>query len=310
MAIQRVAIIGMGALGMLYGTHIIDHAGADQVCYVMDRKRLEKCQGKIYCKNGKEYRLPVCDCEAAQAADLVIVAVKYNGLMSALDTMKHCVADHTILMSVMNGIDSERLIGERYGREHLIYTVAQGMDAMKFGENLSYTRMGELRIGAKEECQRENLRKVREYFEKIRMPYTEDSDIIRRMWGKFMLNVGINQCCMVYETNYQGCLAEGEPNRTMIAAMREVIALAHCEGVDIGEKDLNEYVEILKTLSPEGMPSMRQDGVARRPSEVEMFAGTVIRMADRHGLLVPANRFLYQRVKEMEAGYETDLSIR
>lgn len=305
MAIRNVAIIGMGALGMLYGTHIMDHAGPDQVRYVMDRKRLEKYQGKIFWKNGKEYRLPVCDCENAAAADLVIVAVKYNGLMSALDTMKYCIDDHTILMSVMNGISSEEMIGARYGKEHLIYTVAQGMDAMKFGERLSFTRMGELRIGAKEECQKENLRQVREYFESIQMPYTEDVDIIRRMWGKFMLNVGINQCCMVYETTYQGCLVDGEPNRMMIAAMREVIALARCEGVDIGEKDLNEYVEILKTLSPDGMPSMRQDGAARRPSEVEMFAGTVIKLAARHGLLVPANRFLYQRVKEMEASYET-----
>ena len=73
--------------------------------------------------------------------------------------------------------------------------------------------------------------------------------------------------------------------------------------MEIGEKDLNEYVDILKTLSPDGMPSMRQDGIAHRPSEVEMFAGTVIRLAEQHGILVPANRFLRQRVKEMEAEY-------
>ena len=303
MAIENVAIIGMGALGILYGTHIMDHAGADQVRYIMDEERVEKYRDRLFSKNGKEYRMPVCDCEKAEPADLVIVAVKYNGLLSALDTMKRCIGDHTIILSVMNGISSEEIIGERYGKEHLIYTVAQGMDAMKFGENLTYTKMGELRIGAKEECQKENLRQVREYFEKIKMPYTEDADIIRRMWGKFMLNVGINQCCMVYETNYHGCLVDGEPNRTMIAAMREVIALAHCEGVEIGEKDLNEYVDILKTLSPDGMPSMRQDGIAHRPSEVEMFAGTVIRLAKQHGILAPANRFLRQRVKEMEAEY-------
>lgn len=303
MQIENVAVIGMGALGMLFGTHIMDRQGAEKIRFVMDRERAEKYGNRTFYKNEVPYRMPVQDYEQAEAADLVIVAVKYNGLQSALDTMKNCVGEHTVILSVMNGISSEEIIGKRYGEEHLIFTVAQGMDAMKFGEKLTFTKMGELRIGAGLECQQSNLRAVKEYFDQIEMPYTEDKDIIRRMWGKFMLNVGINQCCMAYETNYYGCLVEGEPNRTMIAAMREVIALAHCEGVDIGEKDLNEYIDILKTLSPDGMPSMRQDGVAHRPSEVEMFAGTVIRLAQKHGILVPANRFLYEKVKQMEAGY-------
>ena len=51
------------------------------------------------------------------------------------------------------------------------------------------------------------------------------------------------------------------------------------------------------------MPSMRQDGLARRPSEVEFFAGTVIRRAEAAGLDVPVNRELYRRIKGMESGY-------
>lgn len=301
MKIETVAIVGMGALGMLYGTHIMDKQG--QVTFVMDEQRAKKYVGRTFYKNGAAYQMPIVACQDAQPADLVLVAVKYTGLQAALDVMKNCVGERTIIMSALNGISSEKIIAERYGKEHLIDTVAQGMDAMKFGDELNFTKMGELRIGAEAEYQQANLKAVKEYFNRIEMPYTEDVDIIQRMWGKFMLNVGINQCCMAYETNYGGCLAEGEPNRTMIAAMREVIALAHCEGVEIGEKDLNDYVDLLKTLSPENMPSMRQDGVAHRPSEVEMFAGTVIELAEKHGILVPANRFLYKKVKQMEALY-------
>lgn len=308
MKLEHTAIIGMGALGVLYGTHMIDHGGSVQ--YIMDAARVEKYRDRIIEKNKKPYRLPLCACNEAAPADLVIVAVKYNGLESALETMERCVGEHTIILSVMNGITSEEIIAGRYGKERLIYTVAQGMDAMKFGDKLTYTRMGELRIGAREEVQQKNVLAVQEYFERIAMPHTVDKNIMRRLWGKFMLNVGINQTCMVYETTYGGCLQKGEPNRTMIAAMREVIALAHCEGVDIGEKDLNEYIAILETLAPEGMPSMRQDGVAHRPSEVEMFAGTVLSLAEKHGIYVPANAWLYERVKEMEAAYPQEESAK
>ena len=172
MRIENVAVIGMGALGMLYGTYIMDREGTEKIRFVMDRERKEKYGSRTFYKNGIPYRMLLQDAGSAQEADLVIVAVKYNGLQSALDTMKNCVGKHTILLSVMNGISSEQIIGERYGKEHLIYTVAQGMDAMKFGEKLTYTKMGELRIGAKEECQMENLRAVKAYFDRIDMPYT------------------------------------------------------------------------------------------------------------------------------------------
>lgn len=302
--IQKTAIIGMGALGLLYADIIVSAKGPAGVSFVMDRERLEKYRGMVFDCNGQKKTFPMECCEDASPADLVIVAVKYNGLAAALDTMKNCVGKDTVILSVMNGISSEKIIGERYGHGRLIDTVAQGMDAMKFGSRLTYTKRGELRIGAEDESQEANLRLVAAYFDEIGMPYTVEKDILHRLWGKFMLNVGVNQTCMAYETNYGGALAEGSgANRTMLAAMREVIALANAEGIRLSEQDLDEYVDILKTLSPEGMPSMRQDAVSKRPTEVEMFAGTVIPMAGAHGIPVPANVFLYETIRKMEQAY-------
>lgn len=109
---------------------------------------------------------------------------------------------------------------------------------------------------------------------------------------------------MVYENDYHGCLVPGEPNRTLIAAMREVIALAQAEGNQSwGEGSERIYRNSSDAVSGRSMPSMRQDGVAHRRSEVDMFAGVVKALADKHHIYVPANEFLYERVKEMESRY-------
>ena len=71
----------------------------------------------------------------------------------------------------------------------------------------------------------------------------------------------------------------------------------------VREKELKEYVAITRTLKPEGTPSMGQDRINRKYSEVELFAGTVIRMAEKHGIPVPMNQYLYKLVKEIEAEY-------
>lgn len=302
--IQKTAIVGMGALGVLYADCIVQAKGKDAVSFVMDSERLQKYQGKPLYVNGRERLFRLQDSETAESADLVIVAVKYGGLSSALDTMQNCVGEHTIILSVMNGISSEQIIAKRFGMEHLIDTVAQGMDAMKFGNELHYSKMGELRIGIEAGQKKENLDAAAVYLDAVQIPYVIEEDILHRLWGKFMLNVGVNQTCLAYETTYSGALDKGsEANRMMLAAMREVIALANAEGIGLTEADLEEYVRILGTLAPDGMPSMRQDGVAKRYSEVEMFAGTVLQMAEKHRLKAPANAFLYRRIKEMESAY-------
>ena len=207
--IQNTLIIGMGALGLLYADIIAKAKGQDAVAFVMDEQRVEKYKDTTFTINGESKQFRMISDKEAQPADLLIVAVKYNGLRPALETMKACVDEHTIIMSVMNGIDSEEIIAEAFGKEHMIYTVAQGMDAMKFGDDLSYTKHGELRIGVIEESQKENLRAVTDFFEEVEMPHTVEDDILKRMWGKFMLNVGVNQTCLAYSTNYAGTLTEG-----------------------------------------------------------------------------------------------------
>ena len=302
--INKTAIIGMGALGLLYGNQIQEALGSDAVSFIVDEDRFNRYKDRKFSICGVEKKFNIELSSAAKPVDLVIVAVKYNALESAIETMENVIDEHTIIMSVMNGITSEEIIGKRYGLDNMIYTVAQGMDAMRFGDALNYTRMGELRIGVKKGEDTANLMAVKNFFDKVNMPYTIDEDIIYRMWGKFMLNVGINQTCMMYETTYSGALNPGEANDTLIGAMEEVIKIANAENVALSEKDMEYYIEILKTLDPDGVPSMRQDGIAKRKTEVDMFAGTVIEIADKHGIEVPVNRRIFDTVKRMEEAFE------
>lgn len=326
--IQHTAIIGIGALGMLYADLIIQNIGPEAVCFVADSHRVEKYRTMDFTVNGTRKHFPVVDSRDAEVADLVIVAVKYNALPSALDTMRNCVGPDTTIISVMNGITSEEIIGERYGEEKLLYAIAQGMDAVKFGGDLNYTQSGELRIGIRNKIRgvmaapdgsivdgsetgevaadsgpAARLDALTRFFDRAGIPYTVEEDIMYRLWGKFMLNVGLNQTCMAFETDYGGSLQPGKTYDTLVGAMHEVMAVAHAEGIFLKEEDITYYIDLIKTLSPSGMPSMRQDGIARRPSEVEMFSGALRKMAAKHGIAVPVNDWLYGRIKELEAGY-------
>ena len=302
--IQSTAIIGMGALGLLYADRIVSARGKEGTIFILDAERVERYKGKEFTINGEKKDFAMAAASEVGPVDLIIVAVKYNGLASAIETMRPCVGKDTVILSVMNGIDSEEIIAETFGKEHMIYTVAQAMDAMKFGDALNYTKEGELRIGIVEESQRKNLKKVCEYFEDIRMPHTVEENIMKRMWSKFMLNVGVNQTCHAYETTYAGVLQEGtEENRIFTGAMEEVIRLSQAAGINLTQEDAEYYKKVIATLKPDGVPSMRQDAIAKRKTEVEMFAGMVRKLAKEHGIATPVNDLLYSKIKEIEAMY-------
>lgn len=302
--IETVHIIGLGALGMLYGNMIRENLGPEHVTYVMDADRYERHKDEQYKINGKETSFHKIKAVDAQPCDLLIVAVKYTDLNSALETMKTSVGDHTTIISVMNGISTEEIIGARYGKERVIHTVAQGMDAMHFGSELIFSKSGALHVGITDVSMQERLDRLTDFFDRAGLAYVAEQDIIRRMWSKFMVNVGINQTCMIYGTDYEGVLTDGTAEyMTLVGAMREVILLANAKGIPVTEQDLRDYLDLMRSFNPKATPSMGQDRINRRPSEVELFAGTVIRLASELDIPVPANKFIYRRVREIEAEY-------
>ena len=94
-----------------------------------------------------------------------------------------------------------------------------------------------------------------------------------------------------------------EQRRCFVSAIRETLAVANAEGVELTEADLTQMVHLIEGIDPAGMPSMAQDRVARRKTEVEEFAGTICRLAAKHDIQVPQNDWLYQRIRDIEASW-------
>lgn len=302
MAIESVAIIGRGAVGLLYGSLIEKNVGPGSVEFVMDDERFARHAGEVPTINGEPCTIPTLPASEATPVDLVVLATKATGLDLALDTMERLVGPKTRVISLLNGITSEERVAARFGWGRTVLSVAQGMDAVFIGGALTFTHTGEIRLGPAEGTAPGVVEDIADLLARAGISHVVERDIRRRQWVKLMLNVGINQTCMAYGGTYGSAVEPGsEQNRCFVAAMREALAVARAEGVDVTEADLTEMARLIETIDPEGMPSMAQDRVNGRRTEVEEFSGTIIRLAERHDILVPTNRWLYARIREIES---------
>ncbi|MBQ4264601.1 MAG: ketopantoate reductase family protein [Clostridia bacterium] len=300
--IKNVGLIGLGAVGALYAERLLA-SGAD-LRVIVDEARCERYAREGVYVNGKRVEFPYVTPKDAVPVDLLLIVTKEGGLRSALDTVSGFVGKDTLILSLLNGVTSEGVVAERFGAENVIYSVTQGMDAVKEGNRLVYEHPGRIVMGEKTPGPiSARVQQIADYLNSHDVTATPVEDMVRRQWGKLMFNVGLNQSCMVFECDYGGVQAQGEARDVMIGAMREAQTLAGLEGYPISDAEFDEWVALLDTFSPEGKPSMRQDGEAHRKSEVELFAGTMIRLGGKHGIKTPVNDWLYKRVKDMEAAY-------
>ncbi|MCC5896130.1 MAG: ketopantoate reductase family protein [Alkalibacterium sp.] len=300
-----VAIVGLGALGILYGKHLSDALGKNRVRIIVNAERKKRYEKEGVILNGEFCNFKyVLETEQDRPADLIIVATKSLTLNSGIESMKHQVGEQSTILSLINGISSEGILGEAFGHEKVIPTVAIGMDATREGQNVRSKVKGWLQIGADTPEKEIRLCKVMSLFDEAEFPYVVEDNITLKIWEKFIMNVGVNQVVMVNETTYGGVQTGGPYHEQARAAMAEVVRVAQAEGIALDETHIQKAFDIIDTVDPDGRPSMRQDGLARRPSEVELFSGTVLAKSEKYTLEAPVNGYLYNEVRRMESEYE------
>jgi len=296
--IQNIDIIGLGALGVMYADFFTKKLGKEHVRVLADGERIERYRRETVTFNGAVCDLNYLDAaEETRPADLMLFTVKYGALEQAMEEVAHLVGEDTILLSALNGIRSEEDLGRRFGREKVVSCIAQKMAAMKEGNAAFCTNPGELALGIQDGERKENLDVVKLFFDEMGFPSSCPEDMRHAMWAKLLCNVGVNQTLALYGGTYSEVQKEGEAREMMNAAMRETIMVANAEGVDLTQKDLEDWVRIIDGLNPDGEPSMRQDSKAGRKTEVVLFAGTICELGKKHCIETPVNDIFMEKIK-------------
>lgn len=297
--IERIDIIGLGALGTMYADFFTRSIGKENVRVLAGRERTLRYRREGVTFNNRKCDLNFCISEEEKTpSQLMVFAVKYGSLKEAIEENAHLVGDDTLIISVLNGIVSEDDLGKRFGYDRIIYCTAQKMAAGKYGNAAECDFMGEWALGVREktDIRMANLKNVTGFLDRAGFPYVLPDDIMRGMWEKLMCNVGVNQAVTFYEGTYATIQAEGKPREMMQEAMRETVRVANAEGIDLSERDVLKWTAVVDGLTPEGEPSMRQDAKAGRKTEKALFSGTICALGDKHGIDTPVNDMFFENI--------------
>lgn len=300
--IRTVYLCGLGALGSSYAKviHACDPAGLKVIA---NAERIQRYKTSAPRLNGEPLRLSyLCRADEAPPADLIIVAVKQHQLADAIEEIIPFVADHTIVLSFLNGIQSEEIIGRRVGMEKLLHSFVVETDAMREGLEVRFSKLGTVVFGEREQAAYSaKVQAVRAFFDRCGIPYRIPENIIRELWWKFMLNVGVNQISALLRAPYGVFHCSEDARQAVRLACREVVQLSEKAGVNLTEADIDACFPIFGRLAPGGKTSMLQDVESQRPTEVDLFAGTVKELGRSYAVPTPVNDLLYALIRCIES---------
>ena len=300
MKIKTVAIIGMGAIGCTVAPGLYNVLGNNFFVIAGGNRKSKLEKGIII--NNKLYQFPIISPEEAEIiTDLVIVAVKDGHLSQAIQDMKNFVGPNTMIMSLMNGISSEEVLGKVFGMEKIIYCVTS-INAQFVRDSVNFLlTSGEILFGERmNRTLSERVQAIAFLLNQAGLPYSVPENMTHAIWKKYLNNVSINTIAGVLKAHNRYFQELDAIYYARKCVIDEVKRVSDAVGAGLTAKDCEDALHFSKNYDPLGTCSMVQDVRARRRTEKEMLLGTLIKLAEKTNVDVPVSKFLYHMLSVVE----------
>lgn len=301
---MRLAIIGAGAMGSLFGGRL---TLAGEEVWLLDTR---EDQINAICKNG----LVICS-DAGDSVvwpkattnpyeiglvDLVIIFVKSIDTCLAARTAQHLLKSDTAVLTLQNGYGNAEKLAAVLGREKIIVgTTAQGAMLLKPGR-VMHSGTGDTHVGNLSGESTPCLWRLAAMLFQAGFPTYVDEDVTALIWGKLVINVGINALTAI--TGLQnGRLADYEETKILVdKTVMEAVNVAEALGVRLPYPEPVAKVLAVARATAANRSSMLQDLTYQRLTEIDDINGAIVREGAKLGIDTQANYILTLLVKTFE----------
>ena len=299
MKIKSVAVLGAGAVSsyVIWG---LSEKSDIRLGVIAEGERAERLKKNGCAINGKIYHPEVWTPDEAHDVDLMVIALKYGSLEGALESIQKVTGEHTVIMSLMNGVDSEEIIGRTVGMEHVLPALIK-VASHKEEDGYHFdppTTLGIIFGEPSAPFDSERVKAVEKLFADTGIHFRSTEYIQEEIWCKFCLNVCSNLPQAILGAGV-GCYRDSVHMKAISDGLkRELEAVAQAKGIDMSKTESSSGRG--SAVPPSARYSTLQDLDAGCHTEIDMFSGALVRVGKELGIPMPYNEYTYHMIKALE----------
>jgi 2-dehydropantoate 2-reductase len=302
----RACVIGAGAIGSLFAAHL--SRVVDVLVLTRRREHAQELNDRGLQVSGRhDFTARVTatdDPRELPDFDLGIIATKATGLEGAAYSLAGRFAGATI-MTVQNGLGAEEVVRRR-GDWPLLSAVTFMSGTKHSDTHVEYILDTPTWIGPYRETPYERAQEIARLLVESGLQAEALPDLLPAQWAKLIFNATVNGVAALtglpHDAHFAAEGSESDLGHLVHALVDEGKHVAAAAGVELHDDPWEMNVLATKRGSAH-YPSMLEDVEARRPTEVQLINGALIREAERHGVHAPLQTALYRLVAAREASY-------
>lgn len=304
---MKIVVIGAGAMGSLFGgllsesgndVTLVDVSKAHIDAINRDGLLLTTSSGSRYIKVAAKYAQNV-----NETPDLVIIFTKTVYSADAMESAKRFIGDNTYVMTLQNGLGNVELIEKYIPKERIIVGMTNFPSDLVGPGRVSSMGKGIVVAMSANGEDHPFLRTVEKEFNKSGLNCEISADVFVHIWEKVAFNAALNTLTSVTRLRIGDMSSTKEGHSLAFEIAAEVISVANKCGINAKLEAVNKNLEMAFAEHGDHMPSMMQDMLAKRQTEINFINGAVVKQAESVGIDVPVTRVMYSLIKLIQQRY-------
>lgn len=303
---MKIMIVGAGGVGGYVAGRLC--RGGAEVTVIARGANLDAIQknGLTIVDGEKSFTVhPAATQDPAMAGgqDAIFICTKGYGLDAALEQIRPAVRPGTMVIPLLNGVNIykrvQQALPEALALSGSIYIYANIVSPGVVSKNGPLLRLEVGVPGRPAADAPPALHELVALLNKSGLPTELSDDIVRENWIKWAILVSNGQSNAYFGAPLGAIRDDPERMEFVLSLLREVLALAEAEGISMPADMEDRLATTMKNLPYDSVSSLARDiAEPGKSTELSLFAGEVCRLADAHGIDVPANRSMLEKFKD------------
>ncbi|KUZ32491.1 ketopantoate reductase family protein [Burkholderia territorii] len=311
---MKIAILGAGAMGSLFGARLAEHGEAVTLIDVNDAHldairrdglRVDDDRGERRVHALQAVRPETANAQASASPDmpfdLLIVFTKSLHTRAALAGVRALLTSRTCVLTLQNGLGNVETLNAFVPLERILVGVTTWPADFAGAAHVRSHGAGTIRMMTADGAARPFAAAVADTFSRAGLACSLDADVWAAIWEKVAFNAALNTLCAATGCTVDQLGRVPDGPRLALAIAAETAAVAHAKGIAVDGERIARNVEHAIHAHRGHRPSMLQDVLAGRRTEIDAISGSVVAAARETGIAVPHTDTLLALVRLIDA---------